>query len=101
LPVTPARLRWRVLRNDKVVRRWRTPVDLSRSMLPQERFRSVYAPGTRQNHSGEPGLYRFYLAHTWSTALLPDGPYRLEVEASDLAGNAGSRSLAFSIANDL
>jgi hypothetical protein len=77
LPVTPARLRWRVLRNGKVVRRWHTPVDFTRTMIPKERFRSVYAPGTRQNHAGAPGLYRFYLAHTWSTDLLPDGPYRL------------------------
>ena len=101
LPVTPARLRWRVLRNGKVVRRWHTPVDFTRTMIPKERFRSVYAPGTRQNHAGAPGLYRFYLAHTWSTDLLPDGPYRLEVEASDLAGNVGSRALQFTLANEL
>ena len=101
LPVTPARLRWRVLRNGKAVRRWHTPVDFTRTMIPKERFRSVYAPGTRQNHANAPGLYRFYLAHTWSTDLLPDGPYRLEVEASDLAGNVGSRSLAFTLANEL
>jgi hypothetical protein len=101
LPVTPARIRWRVLRSGNVVRRWHTPVDFSRTMIPKERFRSVYAPGTRQNHAGSPGLYRFFLAHTWSTGLLPDGPYRLEVEASDLGGNAGFRSLAFTVANDL
>jgi hypothetical protein len=101
LPVTPARVRWRVLRNDSVVRRWHTPVDFARTMLPRERFRSVYAPGTRQNHAGSPGLYRFYLAHTWSTELLPDGPYRLEVEASDLAGNSGSRTAEFIVANEL
>ena len=101
LPVTPARIRWRVLRNGKVARRWHTPVDFSQAMLPKERFRSVYAPGTRQNHAGSPGLYRFYLAHTWSTDLLPDGPYVLEVEASDLAGNVGSRALQFTLANAL
>lgn len=101
LPVTPARIRWRVLRNGTVVRRWHTPVDFTRTMIPKERFRSVYAPGTRQNHAGAPGLYRFYLAHTWSTELLPDGPYRLEVEASDLAGNTGSRGVDFTLANAL
>lgn len=101
LPVTPARLRWRVLRNGRVVRRWHTPVDFTGTMIPKERFRSVYAPGTRQNHANAPGLYRFYLAHTWSTDLLPDGPYRLEVEASDLAGNVGSRALQFTLANNL
>src|SRR5881398_3549347 len=44
LPVAPARLRWRVLRNQRVVRRWHTPVDLSRTLIPKERFRSIYAP---------------------------------------------------------
>ena len=58
-------------------------------MIPKERFRSVYAPGTRQNRAGSAGLYRFYLAHTWSTDLLPNGRYRIEVEASDLSGNVG------------
>ena len=38
---------------------------------------------------GKPGLYRFFLAHTWSTTLLDDGQYRLEVEATDLRGSNG------------
>ena len=101
LPVTPARLRWRVLREGRVVRRWHTPVDFTRTLIAQERFRSVYAPGTRQNHAGAPGLYRFYLAHTWSTDRLADGPYRLEVEAADLDGNVGTRSIGFVLANQL
>jgi hypothetical protein len=101
LPVTPARLRWRVLRGERVVRAWHTPVDFTRTLLPKERFRTVYAPGTRQNRAGSAGLYRFYLAHTWSTGLLPDGPYRIEVEASDLAGNTGSLAAEFTIANEL
>src|SRR5262249_12827305 len=63
-------------------------------------FSRIYAPGTRQNHAGEPGLYRFYLAHTWTTATLPDGNYRLEVEASDLAGNTGSLAKRVTIANN-
>ncbi len=101
LPVTPARLRWRVRRGGRTVRAWHTPVDFSKGLLPQEDFRRVYAPGTRQNRTGKPGLYRFYLAHTWSTTLLPDGPYRLEVEASDLAGNTGGLELPFRLVNDL
>jgi hypothetical protein len=101
LPVTPVRLRWRVLREQRVVRRWHTPVDFSRRLIPKERFRSVYAPGTRQNHAGSPGLYRFYLAHTWSTDRLSDGPYRLEVEAADLGGNVGTLGLPFTLANQL
>lgn len=99
LPVTPARLRWRVLRGGEVVRGWHTPVDFTKTMLPAERFSAIYAPGTRQNHAGKPGLYRFYLAHTWSTALLPDGRYGIEVEASDLGGNIGRLGRAFTIVN--
>jgi hypothetical protein len=101
LPVTPARVRWRVLRNGRVVRRWHTPIDFSKGLLPQDRYASIYAPGTRQNRAGKPGLYRFYLAHTWSTQRLPDGAYHLEAEASDLAGNTGTLRVPFALANNL
>jgi hypothetical protein len=101
LPVTPARVRWRVRRGGRTVRAWHTPIDFSKRLLPQDAFTRVYAPGTRQNRAGEPGLYRFFLAHRWSTSLLSDGRYQLEVEASDLYGNRGSRRLEFSVANDV
>jgi hypothetical protein len=101
LPVTPARIRWRVVGQSGVVRRWRTPVDFTKTLLPQSAFARIYAPGTRQNHAGAPGLYRFYLAHTWTTATLPDANYRLEVEAADLAGNTGSLTKRFTIANNV
>jgi hypothetical protein len=101
LPVTPALLRWRVRHGGRTVRPWHTPIDFGRELLPQDAFRRVYAPGTRQNRAGTPGLYRFYLAHTWSTTLFPDGAYHLDVEAVDLRGNRGRRTLAFTIANDV
>jgi hypothetical protein len=101
LPVTPAKVRWRVHHGGAVVRRWHTPVDFTKGLLPQSRFHAIYAPETRQNHAGEPGRYRFFLARTWSTQLLPDGTYDLEVEALDLAGNAGSLRLPFTVANGL
>jgi hypothetical protein len=102
LPVTPAKLRWRILRpGGKTARGWHTPVDLSRRLLPRELFEVVYAPGTRQNHAGEPGRYVFYLAHSWSTRLLPDGYYRLEAEARDERGNIARARLPFTLVNRL
>ena len=74
LPVTPARVRWRVRRGGRTVRPWHTPIDFSRQLLPKDEFRRIYAPGTRQNRSGRPGLYRFYLAHTWSTTCSTTAP---------------------------
>jgi hypothetical protein len=101
LPVTPALLRWRVVQGSRVARPWHTPVDFTKTLLPKERFTAIYAPGTRQNHAGKPGRFRFYLAHTWSTSTLPDGEYRLEVAALDLHGNSALARLPFAIGNEL
>lgn len=101
LPVTPARIRWRVLHSRVTARPWHTPVDFTQTLLPQSAFQRIYAPGTRQNHAGQPGLYRFFLAHTWSTNVFPDGNYELEVEASDLNGNTGTLRRAFTLANNV
>ena len=59
----------------------------------------MYAPGTRQNKPGKPGRYRFYVARTWSTRLLPNGLYRLEVSAADAHGNTARAGLPFTLAN--
>jgi len=99
--VTPARIRWRVRRGGQTVRPWRTPVDFTKAMLPRDDFHRIYAPRTRQNRPGKPGLYRFFLAHTWSTTVLPDGGYTIDVEASDLPGNIGRATLQFNIANNV
>ena len=68
---------------------------------PRTAFRRIYAPGTRQTRQGKPGLYRFHPAHTWSTTLLQDGHYHLEVEATDLRGNQGRLRQPFTITNEL
>ena len=99
MPVAPARLRWRVRRGGKVVRPWHTPLDLGRRMLDSALFASVYAPGSRQNHPNRPGRYRFYLAHSWSTRLLPNGNYHLDVQATTISGNKATASLPFTLAN--
>ena len=101
LPVTPARLRWRVRRGGATIRPWRTPVDFTKGLVARDAYHRVYAPGTRQNRPGRPGLYRFFLAHTWSTSVIPDGRYRLEVEASDLHGNRGGLGTPFVVANNV
>ena len=66
------------------------------TLLPQSALPAASTPpGDAADHAGEPpAFYRFFLAHTWSTTTLPDGPYRLEVEASDLYGNKGGLQLA-------
>ena len=96
---TPALVRWRVLHRGRVVRPWRMPIDFRQRMLPKEDFHRVYAPGTRQNRAGKPGRYRFFVAHTWSTKLLPDGNYRLEAEVADERRNSARAGLDFTIAN--
>ena len=101
LPVTPARLRWRVRRGSRTVRPWHMPIDLAETLLPRDAYPRVYAPGTRQNRAGRPGLYRFFMARTWSTGLLADAGYLLEVEATSLNGRRGRRVLPFTIANDV
>lgn len=99
MPVTPALLRWRVIRNGNTVVPWQTGVDFRDHMLPMEQFNEVYAPGTRQNHPNEPGVYYFYVARNWDTARLPDGRYRLQLSASDLQGNQTVSELPFTIQN--
>lgn len=101
MPVTVARLRWRLLRGNTVARPWHTPVELGLTMLPAADFSRIYAPGTRQNHPSTPGRYRYFLAHRLSTRLFPDGEYRLEVEAANVRGGASKLSVALAIANDV
>ena len=99
MPVTPALLRWRVLRGRTVVRPWHAPVDFRRGLLPASLFPVVYAPGTRQNKPNRPGRYRFYVAHSWDTRRLRNALYRIEVSASDVSGNRAMASLPFTVAN--
>jgi hypothetical protein len=97
MPVTPALIRWRILRGGQQVVPWGTAVDFRRFKPPKELFGSFYAAGTRQNHPNRPGRYRFYLAHRWDSARLSPGHYRLEVAASDTHRNRGIARLDFTI----
>jgi peptidase M23-like protein len=99
--VTPALIRWRIVRDDgEPATRWKTAVDFRFALLPDGLFSLVYAPGTKQNRSNRPGRYVFYLDEGWSSARLPDGSYRLVAGAWDTRGNGGYGSLPFTIANE-
>jgi hypothetical protein len=95
-PVTPALLQWRVVRTGADSGRWHTAADFRVEMLGQERFHAVYAPGTEQNHKGEPGRFCFYLAKQWQPTLV-DGQYALQVRATDTRGNTARLDLALTV----
>jgi hypothetical protein len=98
--VTPALVRWRIVRaNGEPASPWKTAVDFRFALLPDGLFNLVYAPGTKQNRSNRPGRYVFYLDEGWSSARLQDGSYRLVAGAWDTRGNGGYGSLSFTIAN--
>jgi len=98
-PVTPALLKWRILRAGRVVVRWQVAHDFRSQLNANGRFHSIYARGTRMNHPGWPGHYCFYLAKAWSSANLRNGSYMLEVAASDVQGNSALSLFDFEIAN--
>jgi Peptidase family M23 len=87
-PVTPALLQWRLVRAGARAGRWHTAADFRLEMLGQDRFHDIYAPGTEQNHRGDPGRFCFYLAKRWQPGLA-DGEYELQVRATDTRGNTG------------
>ena len=98
LPVTPAHVAWRLETLDGELIAHNTAADFRYSEPPKREYRSVYAPGTRQNfaavdgrfHWGQAGRYLFELTpRTIDTSRLPPGPYRITVIASDTAGNIG------------
>lgn len=104
-PVTPALVRWRFLHGSHAVVPWRTAADFRVSFRPHvvggsdTRFDSVYAPGTRQNHPNQPGLFRYWLARQLDTGRFADGAYDVEVEAADVRGNVRRRLFAVTIDN--
>lgn len=97
--VTPALVRWRLLRGSSVVQDWTTAADFRRDLLPATEFWDVFAPGTLENRANRPGRYRFYLARAWDTSTLPDGLYRVQVNTQDTFGNGATASAPLTIAN--
>jgi hypothetical protein len=99
LPVTPALVRWRLVRGGRHIVPWRVVADFRTTLVPKSRYSAIYAPGTRQNHANEPGLYRFRLARGFDTREHRDGRYRLDVEAADIRGNASRGHLELVLVN--
>jgi murein DD-endopeptidase MepM/ murein hydrolase activator NlpD len=93
-PVSPALLRWRVLRDGRAGA-WRTAADFRTRMLDRKAFADVYALPTRQNHKGKSGLYCYFLSHDWKPSA---GAYAIEVSASDTRGNRAVGRITFTVA---
>lgn len=106
MPVSPALIRWRLAALSGRVVRSRVAVDFRLSLPPRRDFCQVYAPGTVQNfaavlgkfHWGQPGRYLYDLtAHPLDTQALPNGRYRLTVDAANIRGGTGSKTVAITI----
>jgi Peptidase family M23 len=100
MPVAPALIRWRLVRDGRAVIPWRVAVDFRTVLRTEFRYHEIYAGGTRQNKPPAKGRYRYWLARGWDTRLLRDGRYRLDVEAAYIRGNATRRNLELVLLND-
>ncbi len=92
-PVTPALLRWRLIRHSgQSATRWHVSIDVRSTIPSDDRYDSVFARWTRQNKAHRVGRYRFYLAHGLDASQLAPGRYVVQVEAGDIRGNTGRTS---------
>ena len=110
LPVAPALLTWRIARakDGKIALGEQTAFDVRATLPPDQAFWQCYAKGTRQNMSTfgeqrawrEPGVYLYKLTRLpFDTTRLPNGIYRLVVNATDIRGNHSSSSQVFIVRN--
>jgi hypothetical protein len=107
MPVTPALIRWRLLRGSTIAVPWQVAVDHRNSFRPHvhgtppsdQKFDAVFVADTTQNNPGTPGTFHFWLRRHFDTRHLPDGTYRLAVEASDVRANARTSSLPLTLVN--
>lgn len=109
LPVTPARITWRVERwTGQVVVPERVARDIRESLPSGDRFWTTFARGTCQNMAVfgshysylQDGRYLFRLsARPFDTRTLRDGVYALVVTAMDTAGNRDVQRLRFTVHN--
>jgi hypothetical protein len=99
MPVSPALVRWRLMRGGSPLRPWTTALDSRTTHLKADHYHAVYARGTKQNRPNRPGRYRIHLTHGLDTRTIADGDCRLQVEAADTHGNHTVASLVLTIAN--
>jgi hypothetical protein len=99
MPVMPTLVRWRLLGARRAITGWATAVDFTWTIPSAGAFDEVFAQWTRQNHPNHRGRYRIYLVHGWSSELVPDGVYRVEVEATDIRGNRTRAAFRMTVAN--
>ncbi len=101
VPVTPARVAWRLTNAAGRTVAGRVVADFRRTEPPKRDFWRVYAPGTFQNFPavgsryffGTAGEYLFDLTPTpLDASALVTGTYRLTVSAEDTCGNTGTLS---------
>jgi hypothetical protein len=106
LPVAPNHVSWRLTTFGGRVVAKNTAVDFRYGEPPRQAFCTVYAPGTEQNFAAVDGTYNYGKAGRYLFDLtpnlidlsrLPPGRYRVEVTASDVGGNAATRSVVVHI----
>jgi Peptidase family M23 len=95
LPVTPALVRWRLLRQGRVVLGWQTAIDFRETIPPAYEFDRTWAPGTTQNHVRLPGRYRVFLSNALGAMRV--GPYVVQVAVRDTRRNAATVSVRLTI----
>ncbi len=98
-PLTPALIRWRLLRGGRAVTGWRPAVDFRLTYPSNDLWRQTYTEWTRQNKKIWDARYGFYLVHGLDTRTLRDGTYLVQVEATDIRGNTGTGSFPITVAN--
>jgi hypothetical protein len=109
MPVTPARITWRIQHmTGRIVVRSSLARDVRHTIPRRDEFWDYYARGTFQNMSvfahhysyGQPGRFLYRLSkQAFDTRSLRDGVYDLVVTVSDIAGNSSTGSLRFTVRN--
>ena len=100
-PLSPALIQWRLLSGGRVVTGWRTAVDFRLTYPSNDLYSRTYTSWTRQNKKIWDARYGFYLAHGLDTRTLRDGKYLVQVRATDMRGNTGTRSFPLTVANNV